>query len=95
MAYPIEVIRMLLGWKCCVGSQGEVAVISEGVTMTDQSTIDWKIALVREDIGRDWAELASKDLNFEQRKAIREHLQMNIASLRQLVEQSGSEAVIR
>ena len=95
MAYPIEVIRMLLGWKCRVGSQGEVAVISEGVTMTDQSTIDWKIALVREDIGRDWAELASKDLNFEQRKVIREHLQMNIASLRQLVEQSGSEAVIR
>ena len=86
---------MFLGWKCCVGSQGEVAVISEGVTMTDQSTIDWKIALVREDIGRDWAELASKDLNFEQRKAIREHLQMNIASLRQLVEQSGSEAAIR
>jgi len=63
--------------------------------MTDQSTIDWKIALVREDIGRDWAQLASKDLNFEQRKAIREHLQMNIASLRQLVEQSGSEAAIR
>ena len=86
---------MLLGWKCCVGFQGEVAVISEGVTMTDQSTIDWKIALVREDIGRDWAELASKDLNFEQRKVIREHLQMNIASLRQLVEQSGSEAAIR
>ena len=84
---------MLLDWKCCVGSQGEVAV--KGVTMTDQSTIDWKIALVREDIGRDWAELASKDLNFEQRKVIREHLQMNIASLRQLVEQSGSEAAIR
>jgi hypothetical protein len=41
------------------------------------------------------AELASKDLNFEQRKAIREHLQMNIASLRQLVERSGSEAAIR
>jgi len=84
---------MLLGWECWVtlGSYGH----KRGVTMTDQSTIDWKIALVREDIGRDWAELASKDLNFEQRKAIREHLQMNIASLRQLVEQSGSETGIR
>jgi hypothetical protein len=40
---------------------------------------------VRAAISEDWIRLAEKNLTPHQRKAIREHLDMNIAELRELV----------
>jgi len=49
---------------------------------------EWKIHSVREAISEDWSKLAAKDLTPSERKAIREHLDMNIAELRDLVRSS-------
>jgi len=51
----------------------------------DDETRGWKIKTTRNAIGQDWAELAEKGLSFEQRKLIRERLQMRTKTLRQLV----------
>jgi len=70
------------------GESSPVVVPEKGDrTMLDQNTIDWEIELVRCDIASDKAELSSKGLNSKQRKAIRNHLQMNILALRQLLGQ--------
>ena len=70
------------------GEPSPVVVPEKGDrTMLDQNTIDWEIELVRCDIASDKAELSSKGLNPKQRKAIRNHLQMNILALRQLLGQ--------
>ena len=53
----------------------------------DQSD-EWKIQIVREAISQDWRWLAAKKLTLEQRKAVREHLEMNVAALRELTERS-------
>jgi hypothetical protein len=45
-----------------------------------------EIQIVRDEIARYWAELASKRLSIEERKPIRERLQQNISALRQLKE---------
>ena len=59
----------------------------------DKETAEWKINVVRNVIALDWAELAAKGLSFAQRKSIREHLQMKIKTLRQLIEQSRNLSV--
>ena len=46
---------------------------------------DWKINSIREAIAQDWSKLADKNLTPDQRKAIREHLDINTAELRDLV----------
>jgi hypothetical protein len=58
----------------------------------DDETVGWKITITRNAIAYDWAELAKKGLSFEQRKPIRERLQMNTKALRQLVGPSWSAA---
>ena len=50
-----------------------------------ESLNEWKIHSVREAISEDWSKLADKNLTPTQRKALREHLDMNIAELRGLV----------
>jgi hypothetical protein len=56
----------------------------------DDETVGWKIKITQNAIAYDWAELAAKGLSFEQRKPIRERLQMNTKALRQLVGPSWS-----
>ena len=51
----------------------------------DDETLGWKIKTTRNAIAQDWAELAAKGLSFEQRKLIRERLQMRTKTLRQLI----------
>ena len=53
--------------------------------MIDETHTGWEISQVREAISCDWANLAVKELTSDQRRAIREHLEMNIAALRDLV----------
>lgn len=53
---------------------------------------DFEIRLIREAISQDWSELASKNLTAEQRKAVRDHLDMNICALRDLVRGRGPAA---
>jgi hypothetical protein len=62
--------------------------------MLDQNTIDWEVELVRCDIAADKADLASNGLNTKQRKVVRNHLQMNILALRQLLGQKSVKASV-
>ena len=50
----------------------------------DEQELQWKINNVREEIGLDWAILASKDLPADRRKVIREHLEICNSSLKTL-----------
>ena len=62
----------------------------ESVMMTDEERVRWKIATVRDAISLDWANLASKNLPPEKRKAISQHLEMCTSALRDLVERNRS-----
>ena len=48
----------------------------------------WKIDNVRESISPDWKNLATKNLTTDQRKAIREHLNICNSALKDLVERN-------
>jgi hypothetical protein len=52
--------------------------------MTDEEIIMQQIELIRESIRHDWEKLATENLTFDQRKAIREDLQMCISALKDL-----------
>jgi len=53
---------------------------------------EWKIASVRAAISEDWIRLAERNLTTDQRRAVREHLDMNIAKLRDLVGRDPSDS---
>jgi hypothetical protein len=55
---------------------------------TDEQELTWKIDKVREAIGLDWKNLAWKNLTADQRRAIREHLNICNITLKDLVERS-------
>ena len=57
---------------------------------TDEQELTWKINNVRESISLDWKNLATKNLTADQRKAIREHLEICNSTLKDLVERSRS-----
>jgi hypothetical protein len=57
---------------------------------TDEQKLTWKINNVRESISLDWKNLATKNLTADQRKAIKEHLNICNSTLRDLVERSRS-----
>jgi hypothetical protein len=57
---------------------------------TDEQELTWKINNVRESISLDWKHLATKNLTADQRKAIREHLNICHSTLKDLVERSRS-----
>jgi len=52
--------------------------------MQAEISLEREMDAVRECIKRDWFDLSSKDFNFEQRKATREKLSKNIATLQVL-----------
>lgn len=52
--------------------------------MQAEISLQRAIDALRECIKRDWFDLSSKDFNFEQRKATREQLSKNIATLQVL-----------
>jgi hypothetical protein len=54
--------------------------------MTDEEKLRWHTDEVREAIRLDWAELASKHLTADRRKAIREHLGMCHSALKDLLD---------
>jgi hypothetical protein len=54
--------------------------------VTDEARRDWEIQIVREAISRDWADLASNNLSTEERRAIREHLNIHVIALQELAE---------
>jgi hypothetical protein len=55
----------------------------------EQPSREWKQNSVREAIAQDWSMLAMNNLTSEQRKAVRDHLGMNIAALRELTGQAS------
>ena len=58
---------------------------------TDEKELRWRIENIRESIGVDLANLASRNFTFEQRKAIREHLKIcneSLKTLKDLVERN-------
>ena len=60
---------------------------------TDKQELAWKINRVREEIGLDWAILASKELPADRRKVIMEHLEIcnsSLKTLKDLVERNRS-----
>ena len=57
----------------------------------DEQELRWKIDNIRESIGIDLANLASRNFSVEQRKAIREHLKIcneSLKTLKELVERN-------
>ena len=54
----------------------------------DDLSHEWQIQTVREAISQDWIRLATKNLAPEQRKAVREHLEINVAALRELTQRN-------
>ena len=54
----------------------------------NEQELRWKIDNVREFIGLDWKNLATKNLTADQRKAIREHLNICNSTLKDLVERN-------
>lgn len=54
----------------------------------DEQELTWKIDNVRESIGLDWKNLATRNLTADQRKAIREHLNICNSALKDLVERN-------
>jgi len=50
---------------------------------------DFEIRMTREAISQDWSALASNNLTAEQRRALRDHLDMNISALRDLVHRTN------
>src|SRR4029079_18157869 len=60
-------------------------LVEAGDVATTGRHDEWKINSVRAAISKDWSKLADKNLTPIQRKALREHLDMNIAELRTLV----------
>ena len=55
---------------------------------SDKQELEWKMNRVREEISLDWKNLATKNLIADQRKAIREHLNICNSILKDLVERS-------
>jgi len=53
--------------------------------MADANKVDWEIGQLRKEIGDDWAQLASKNLPADKRVVFREHLQMTVRELQDLV----------
>lgn len=47
-------------------------------------SLEWQLHHVRDAIASDWDALASHALTSEQRRSLREHLNMNLAALREL-----------
>jgi hypothetical protein len=56
--------------------------------MAERHPDEFEIQTIRDAISEDWSALASGKLTAEQRKARREHLEMNICALLDLVERS-------
>ena len=82
------------GKRLWIGSQRTWILGSDGLDsnpMTDEARRDWEIRIVREAISEDWASLASNKLNAEQRRALRDHLSLHIAALRDLAERLPAE----
>jgi hypothetical protein len=49
-----------------------------------ESSLDWQLHHVRDAIATDWDVLASGKLAADKRRSLREHLEMNLAALREL-----------
>jgi hypothetical protein len=56
--------------------------------MAEMHPDEFEVQTIRDAISEDWSALASGKLTAEQRKARREHLEMNISALLDLVERS-------
>jgi len=54
----------------------------------DEQVLRWKIDNVRESISLDWKNLATNNMTADQRKAIREHLNICNSTLKDLVERN-------
>jgi len=68
-----------------IGRTAKLTEIDDSAKADDLSH-EWQIQMVREAISQDWIRLATKNLTSEQRKAVREHLEMNVAPLRDLTQ---------
>jgi Na+/phosphate symporter len=69
-----------------VGRTAKLTQSDDSTKEDDPSRHEWQIQTVREAISQDWIRLAQKNLTSEQRKAVREHLEMNVAALRELTQ---------
>ena len=71
-----------------IGRTAKLTQIDDSAKADDLSRHEWQIQTVREAISQDWIRLATKNLTPEQRKAVREHLEMNVAALRELIQRN-------
>jgi hypothetical protein len=70
-----------------IGRTAKITQVKDSAGAEDLS-IEWQIQMVREEISQDWIRLATKNLTRNQRKAVREHLEMSVAALRDLTRRS-------
>ena len=70
-----------------IGRTAKLTQIDDSAKADDLSH-EWQIQTVREAISQDWIRLATKNLTPQQRKAVREHLEMNVAALRELIQRN-------
>ncbi len=61
------------------------AIHSKIEMIPDRHKMEWEIRTLREAIAQDWARLAANNLTLEQRRALRDHLDMSITALREMV----------
>lgn len=52
--------------------------------MSQGNSLDWELRHIRDAIASDWNALASGKLGPNQRKSVRDHLDMNLEALREL-----------
>ena len=52
---------------------------------------DFEIRTIRQAIAEDWSTLASNNLSAERRRAVREHLEINVSALRDFLERNRIE----
>lgn len=59
--------------------------------MTEEERLNWELNSVRQSIGQLWAELASKNLTSERRKAMMENLSICLITLKDLLERQRQQ----
>ena len=82
-----------MGWLKALGASRSQKPLQADAATGTHILREWKIQSVRDAISRDWIALSAKNLPIEKRRAVREHLEMNVATLRALRAESlaGSE----
>ena len=75
-------IRRLVLIRCL--EVGQSAAAYDLRMSTEGNSLNWELRHIRDAIASDWHALASGKLGAYQRKSVRDHLNMNLAALREV-----------